>query len=70
MTISAIAHRGDPVRERENTLPPFTAAAALGADMIELDLRCTRDGHIVLLPVVDRTGILGARHPSPVARRP
>lgn len=35
MTISAIAHRGDPVRERENTLPAFTAAA-LAADMIEL----------------------------------
>ena len=68
MTISAFAHCGDPVRERENTLPAFTAVAALGADIIELDLRCTRDGHIVVLPVVDRPGILSARHPSCVDR--
>jgi glycerophosphoryl diester phosphodiesterase len=32
--MSAIAHRGDPVRERENNLPAFTTPAALGADMI------------------------------------
>ncbi len=49
MTALAIAHRGDPVRERENTLPAFAAAAALGADMVELDLRRTRDGEIVVL---------------------
>ncbi len=35
--------------ERENTLPAFAAAVALGADMIELDLRRTRDGEIVVL---------------------
>ncbi len=49
MTTAAIAHRGDPVRERENTLPAFGAAADLGADMLELDLRRTRDGEIVVL---------------------
>jgi glycerophosphoryl diester phosphodiesterase len=49
VTAIAIAHRGDPVRERENTLPAFGAAAALGADMLELDLRRTRDGQIVVL---------------------
>jgi glycerophosphoryl diester phosphodiesterase len=49
VTAIAIAHRGDPVRERENTLPAFAAAAALGADMVELDLRRTRDGEIVVL---------------------
>ena len=49
MSVTAIAHRGDPVRERENTLPAFTAAVALGADMIELDLRRTRDDEIVVL---------------------
>ena len=48
-TLTAIAHRGDPVRERENTLPAFTAAVALGADMVELDLRRTRDDEIVVL---------------------
>jgi glycerophosphoryl diester phosphodiesterase len=44
-----IAHRGDPVAERENTLPAFTSAVREGADMVELDLRRTRDGEIVVL---------------------
>jgi glycerophosphoryl diester phosphodiesterase len=44
-----IAHRGDPVAARENTLPAFEAAVAGGADMVELDLRQTRDGEIVVL---------------------
>ncbi len=45
----AIAHRGDPIGERENTLASFSAAVRLGADMIELDLRRTADGVIVVL---------------------
>jgi glycerophosphoryl diester phosphodiesterase len=45
----AIAHRGDPVAQRENTLPAFTSAVREGADMVELDLRRTRDGEIVVL---------------------
>jgi glycerophosphoryl diester phosphodiesterase len=45
----AIAHRGDPVAERENTLAAFSAAVRQGADMVELDLRRTRDGAIVVL---------------------
>ncbi len=49
MTCAAIAHRGEPVGKRENTLPAFAAAMALGADMVELDLRRTRDGQIVVL---------------------
>ncbi len=47
--VVAIAHRGDPIGHRENTLPAFAAALALGADMLELDLRRTRDGAIVVL---------------------
>jgi glycerophosphoryl diester phosphodiesterase len=43
------AHRGDPVADRENTLPAFTSAVREGADMVELDLRRTRDGEIVVL---------------------
>jgi len=49
VTVVAIAHRGEPIGHRENTLPAFTAAVALGADMVELDLRRTRDGEIVVL---------------------
>ncbi len=49
MTVDAIAHRGEPVGERENTLPAFAAAVALGADVVELDLRLTSDGVVVVL---------------------
>ncbi len=49
MSVVAIAHRGEPVGHRENTLPAFAAAVALGADMVEIDLRRTRDGAIVVL---------------------
>jgi glycerophosphoryl diester phosphodiesterase len=49
VTILSIAHRGDPVGHRENTLPAFAAALAQGADMVELDLRRTRNGVIVAL---------------------
>jgi glycerophosphoryl diester phosphodiesterase len=49
MPVVAIAHRGEPVGHRENTLPAFAAAVALGADMVEIDLRRTRDGAIVVL---------------------
>jgi myo-inositol-1(or 4)-monophosphatase/deoxyribonuclease-2 len=45
----AIAHRGDPLHHRENTLAAFASAIALGADWVELDLRRTRDGEIVVL---------------------
>jgi glycerophosphoryl diester phosphodiesterase len=55
MTI-AIAHRGEPVENRENTLPSFLAAVSLGADMIELDCRVTRDRRVVVLhdPTLER----------------
>jgi glycerophosphoryl diester phosphodiesterase len=47
--VVAIAHRGEPVGHRENTLPAFAAAVGLGADMVEIDLRRTRDGAVVVL---------------------
>ncbi len=49
MPALAIAHRGESVGHRENTLPAFAAAVALGADMVEIDLRRTRDGEIIVL---------------------
>jgi glycerophosphoryl diester phosphodiesterase len=47
------------VAERENTLPAFTAAVREGADMVELDLRRTRDGEIVVLHDATLTRLWG-----------
>ncbi len=47
--VLAVAHRGDPYRYRENTLPSIRAALAAGADAVEVDVRLTRDGVPVLL---------------------
>jgi glycerophosphoryl diester phosphodiesterase len=56
VTVLAIAHRGDPVAHRENTLDAFRAAVAAGADMIELDVRRTSDGVPVVVhdPTLER----------------
>ncbi|MGP4002801.1 glycerophosphodiester phosphodiesterase [Streptomyces sp. 8N706] len=49
MAAVAIAHRGDPYRVRENTLPSLRSALDRGADAVEVDVRLTRDGRPVLL---------------------
>jgi glycerophosphoryl diester phosphodiesterase len=49
VSVLAIAHRGDPIGERENTPAAFSAAVAAGADMIELDVRRTADGEAVVV---------------------
>lgn len=43
-----VAHRGGADEAPENTLAAFRHAVALGADMIELDARCSRDGVAVV----------------------
>ncbi len=43
-----MAHRGVPVLAPENTLRSFALALQQGADVLETDLRFTRDGQIVL----------------------
>jgi glycerophosphoryl diester phosphodiesterase len=52
-----IAHRGDSAHRPENTLASFASAIELGAEMVELDVQVTRDGHVVVIhdPTVDRT---------------
>ncbi|MFI6947888.1 glycerophosphodiester phosphodiesterase [Streptomyces sp. NPDC050422] len=47
--VTAVAHRGDPYRARENTLPSIRSALERGADAVEIDVRVTRDGVPVLL---------------------
>ncbi|MFH8469777.1 glycerophosphodiester phosphodiesterase [Streptomyces sp. NPDC017991] len=48
-TVTAVAHRGDPYRVRENTLDSLRSALRRGADAVEIDVRPTRDGVPVLL---------------------
>jgi glycerophosphoryl diester phosphodiesterase len=43
-----IAHRGASAVERENTLDAFSRAAELGADWVELDVRTSGDGDLVV----------------------
>ena len=54
---AVIAHRGASEKKTENTLGAFTKALEEGATGLEIDLRRTRDGHIVALhdETVDRT---------------
>ncbi|MDQ1035868.1 glycerophosphoryl diester phosphodiesterase [Streptomyces sp. V3I8] len=48
-TVTAVAHRGDPYRVRENTIDSLRSALRQGADAVETDVRLTRDGVPVLL---------------------
>ena len=52
-----IAHRGDVTNAPENTIPAFKKALELGADGIELDVRLTREGKLVVFHdrCLDRT---------------
>jgi glycerophosphoryl diester phosphodiesterase len=52
-----IAHRGASAQYPENTLLAFERAIAQGVDMIELDVRLTRDGGLVVIhdATLDRT---------------
>ena len=50
-------HRGDCYNYYENTMKAFEAAIAAGADMLETDVRMTKDGVLILMhdDKVDRT---------------
>lgn len=51
------AHRGASNTHPENTLEAFHEAMRLGCEMIEFDVRATKDGYLILLhdPLIDRT---------------
>ena len=55
--IFIVGHRGAPLIAPENTIASHEAALRLGANIIELDVRMTRDGHFVVIhdATVDRT---------------
>jgi glycerophosphoryl diester phosphodiesterase len=46
---TVIAHRGFSASAPENTLPAFQSAIDAGADMIEFDIRLTRDKQFVVI---------------------
>jgi glycerophosphoryl diester phosphodiesterase len=52
-----IAHRGSHLIKPENSIAAIEEAINLGADYVEIDLRTTRDGHLVLIhnETVDHT---------------
>lgn len=55
--IVVIAHRGNHVSVPENTLASYQEAINCGADYVEVDVRATKDGHLVVMHdgTVDRT---------------
>ena len=55
--IVVIAHRGNHIKVPENTIASTKEAIRVGADYVEVDLRTTKDGHLVALhdATVDRT---------------
>lgn len=48
MAVQVLAHRGASRAERENTLAAFRRAGEMGADGVELDVRRTADGRLVV----------------------
>src|SRR4030081_215156 len=48
-TVVAISHRGEHLHHPENTMPAFEEAVRVGADYIEVDVRTTSDGKLVLM---------------------
>ena len=55
--VAVIAQRAEHIRNPENSLSGIRAAIDLGADYVELDVRTTLDGRLVLMhdATVDRT---------------
>ena len=56
-TVAVISHRGEHLHHPENTMPAFEESVRAGADYIEVDVRTTSDGKLVLMHdrQVDRT---------------
>ncbi|MBA8796006.1 glycerophosphoryl diester phosphodiesterase [Friedmanniella endophytica] len=47
--VVAVAHRGDPWRHRENTLPAVAEAVRARADVVEIDVKTSAEGDVVVL---------------------
>lgn len=55
--VLVVAHRADWRHHPENSLPAIRSAIALGADVVEVDVRRTKDGRFVIIhdTTLDRT---------------
>lgn len=55
--VTVVAHRGAMMERPENTMPAFERALETGADIVEIDLRTSRDGVLYILhdATLDRT---------------
>ncbi len=55
--VFVVAHRGDWRNAPENSVPAIEKAAAMGVDMVEIDIQKTKDGDFVLMHDgnIDRT---------------
>lgn len=56
-SLDLYAHRGSTVLAPENTATAFELALDYGADVLEIDVRLNRDGHVIVMhdATVDRT---------------
>ncbi len=54
-----LGHRGDSARAPENTLSAFQLALDAGADGVELDVRLSADGHVIVLHDRDCSRVTG-----------
>jgi phosphoglycerol transferase MdoB-like AlkP superfamily enzyme/glycerophosphoryl diester phosphodiesterase len=57
--VLVIAHRGDSLRLPENTSAAILSAFDAGADLVEIDIRRTRDGEVVVFHDDDLSRIAG-----------
>ena len=56
-----IAHRGSHLKFPENTLAAYEEAIKEGADYVEIDLRTTKDGHLVIMHDESATRMTGKK---------
>jgi len=56
-----IAHRGSHLKFPENTLAAYEEAIKEGADYVEIDLRTTKDGHLVIMHDESTTRMTGKK---------
>ena len=55
--VTVVAHRGDWRNSPENSIQAFKSCIEMGVDMIEIDVRITKDNELVIIhdATVDRT---------------